>query len=62
MLWSLCVLLKTHFTEILSHSEIVEFCLEKSILDQSNRGADLDKIRTGKHSDSLRSTLIFIPF
>lgn len=32
MLWSLCVLLKTHFTEIPSHSEIVEFCLEKALL------------------------------
>lgn len=32
MLWSLCVLLKTHFTEILPHPEIVEFCLERVLL------------------------------
>lgn len=60
MLWSLYVLLKTHFTELLPHAEIVEFCLVK----QSRRFGllEMDKIRTGKHSDSLSSTLIFIPF
>lgn len=60
MLWSLCVLLKAHLTELLPHAEIVEFCLVK----QSRRSGllGMDKIRTEKHSDSLRSTLIFISF